>query len=99
MFAPSAGPVTLKLINRLKLMTKSIMMKEHHFCNYTHFLRNILVLASYILLCMVASTQMLQASEIVGVTTTESEKITINVSDKPLKDVLALIEKQSKYIF
>lgn len=74
-------------------------IKLHYLCNYTHFLRNKLVLASYILFFLGMYSQVLHATENIGVTVTENGEITIKVNNKPFKEVLTIIEKQSKYIF
>ena len=74
-------------------------IKLHYLCNYTHFLRNKLVLTSYILFFLGMYSQVLHATENIGVTVTENGEITIKVNNKPFKEVLTIIEKQSKYIF
>lgn len=74
-------------------------IKHHHFCKYTYFLRNKLVLASYILFFAGACPQALYATGRTEVKTTESGRIVVKVNNKPFKEVLSLIEKQSKYVF
>lgn len=74
-------------------------IKQHYLCNYTHFLRNKLILASYILFFVGTCPQVLHAAENAGITITEDGEITIKVSNKSIKEVLTLIEKQSKFVF
>lgn len=75
------------------------MKKQHYLCNYTHFLRKKLVLTSYILFFAGATPQMLYAVERPGISINEDGKITLKVSNKPIQEVLGLIEKQCSYIF
>lgn len=74
-------------------------IKQHLFCNNTHFLRNKLMLASYILFFIGAIPQKAHAAENPEILITDEGDITIKVSNKPIREVLPLIEKQSKYIF
>ena len=74
-------------------------IKQHYLCNYTHFLRNKLILASNILFFVGTCPQVLHAAENAGITITEDGEITIKVSNKSIKEVLTLIEKQSKFVF
>ena len=74
-------------------------IKQHYFCNYTHFLWNRLILISYILFFVGTYPQMLHATENAGVMITDAGEITIKVSNKSIKEVLVLIEEQSKFVF
>lgn len=74
-------------------------IKQHYLCNYTHFLRNRLILISYILFFVGTYPQMLHATENAGVMITDAGEITIKVSNKSIKEVLVLIEEQSKFVF
>lgn len=74
-------------------------IKQFYICNYTHFLRNKLVLASYILFLAGACPQVISAAEQPKVLATEGGEITIKVNNKPIREVLALVEKQSNFIF
>ena len=56
-------------------------------------------MASYILFFAGACPQALYATERAEVKTTESGRIVVKVNNKPFKEVLSLIEKQSKYVF
>lgn len=75
------------------------MNNTHYFCKYTHFLCNKLLLTCYILFLATAIPLTARASQqpIVGIDA--NGNITLNVDNKPMSEVLAIIEKQSKYVF
>lgn len=74
-------------------------IKQHCLCNNTHFLRNKLILACYILFFIGACPQSLYATEFTEISVTAEGDITIKVNNKPIREVLTLIEKQSKFVF
>lgn len=74
------------------------MNTVHYFCKYTKFICNRLIVASYILFFLSMNTAYVYAvpfpSEI-----TKSGDIILKVVNKPIKEVLTLIEQQSKFVF
>jgi len=71
---------------------------KHYSCNNTKFLCNRLVLIGFILFFIGATVQPMYAN-INSVMVTKAGEITLNVNNKPMREVLTLIEKQSKFIF
>lgn len=75
------------------------MNNTHYFCKYTHFLCNKLLLTCYILLLATAIPLSARANQQPVVSINANGNITLNVDNKPIREVLAIIEKQSKYVF
>lgn len=76
-----------------------MMNKQHHFCKYTNYLWNKLALTSYILFFLIAAAPQAHAEQQSPVSIAANGDITIKVSNQPIRDVLTLIEKQSKFVF
>lgn len=76
------------------------MKKKHYcFCNNTHFLRNKLIQAAYILFFIAATPLTALATEKPETDIVNKEEITLNVVKRPISEILPMIEKQSKFIF
>ncbi|NCC09567.1 MAG: SusC/RagA family TonB-linked outer membrane protein [Bacteroidia bacterium] len=75
------------------------MKNKHYFCNYTHFLRKKFLLTSYILFMWGANPLPVFASPTPETGVVAEGEITLKVANMPIRDVLPLIEKQSKFIF
>ena len=74
------------------------MNKKHYFCKYTKFICNRLMVASYILFFLSANVTNAYATSN-PTEVTKSGDIIIKVANKPIKEVLTLIEQQSKFVF
>lgn len=74
------------------------MNKKHYFCKYTKFICNRLMVASYILFFLSANVTNAYATSNPA-EVTKSGDIIIKVANKPIKEVLTLIEQQSKFVF
>lgn len=75
------------------------MNNTHYFCKYTHFLCNKLLLTCYILFLMAAIPLSAHANLQPVVSVNANGDITLNVDNKPIREVLTMIEKQSKFVF
>lgn len=76
-----------------------MMKKQYYLRKYTSSLRSKILITGTLFFFAGAQISPVMAADITEISITQEKPIVIQVTNKPVKDVLNLIEKQSKYIF
>lgn len=75
------------------------MKKQYYLRKYTSALRSKFLITSTLFIFAGAQLSPVLAADLTEIAITQEKPIVIQVTNKPVKDVLSMIEKQSKYIF
>ncbi|MGL4331320.1 MAG: TonB-dependent receptor [Bacteroidales bacterium] len=76
-----------------------MMKKQYYLRKYTSSLRSKILITGTLFVFAGAQISPVMAADLTEISITQEKPIVIQVSNKPVKDVLSMIEKQSKYIF
>lgn len=76
-----------------------MMKKQYYLRKYTSSLRSKILITSTLFVFAGAQISPVMAADLTEISITQEKPIVIQVTNKPVKDVLNMIEKQSKYIF
>ena len=76
-----------------------MMKKQYYLRKYTSSLRSKILITSTLFVFAGAQISPVMAADLTEISITQEKPIVIQVTNKPVKDVLSMIEKQSKYIF
>lgn len=76
-----------------------MMKKQYYLRKYTSSLRSKILITGTLFFFAGAQISPVMAADLTEISITQEKPIVIQVSNKPVKDVLSMIEKQSKYIF